>query len=189
SASSTKASPPSRRRAVFRPGSVSNKLTSPSGGTWFVTSCVPSAAMPAVRSKTASIAKTWSASYVRRTASPTRLESPMPETSTSFLPSLLLFLGAAVVAVPLFKRLGLGAIVGYLVAGVAIGPSGFRLFTDTGVIVHIAELGVVLLLFVIGLELQLPRLLSMRKDIFGLGATQLATCGLAFALVAGDFGL
>ena len=77
----------------------------------------------------------------------------MHETSTSFLPSVLLFLGAAVVAVPLFKRIGLGAMVGYLAAGVVIGPFGFRLFADTQTITHVAELGVVLLLFVIGLEM------------------------------------
>jgi glutathione-regulated potassium-efflux system protein KefB len=113
----------------------------------------------------------------------------MHETSNSFLPSLLLFLGAAVIAVPLFKRIGLGAILGYLVAGVAIGPSGFRLFTDTASITHIAEFGVVLLLFVIGLELQLPRLVAMRKDIFGLGSLQLGVCALVFGLIALALGL
>jgi monovalent cation:proton antiporter-2 (CPA2) family protein len=113
----------------------------------------------------------------------------MHETSASFLPNLLIFLGAAVVAVPLFKRIGLGAILGYLAAGIAIGPSGFRLFTDTGVIVHIAELGIVMLLFVIGLELQLTRLLAMRRDIFGLGGLQLALCTLAVALAAIVLGL
>src|SRR3954466_8267754 len=104
-----------------------------------------------------------SPSYVRpaRAATPPALpsaERSMHETSQSFLPSLLLFLAAAVIAVPIFKRVGLGAILGYLVAGIAIGPSGFRLFTDTGSILHIAELGVVMLLFVIGLELQVSRL-------------------------------
>jgi monovalent cation:proton antiporter-2 (CPA2) family protein len=113
----------------------------------------------------------------------------MHEASTSFLPSLLLFLGAAVVAVPLFKRIGLGAILGYLIAGVAIGPSGFRLFTDTATILHIAELGVVLLLFVIGLELQLSRLLAMRHDIFGLGGLQMAACTLAIGTLSYWLGL
>jgi len=107
----------------------------------------------------------------------------MEHANTGFLPSLLLFLGAAVIAVPLFKRVGLGAILGYLVAGLAIGPSGFRLFEDTAAIQHIAELGVVLLLFVIGLELQASRLIAMRRDIFGLGGLQLGLC----ALVIGSF--
>ena len=102
----------------------------------------------------------------------------MEHSNASFLPSLLLFLGAAVVAVPIFKRIGFGAILGYLIAGLAIGPSGFALFTDTVTIQHIGEIGIVLLLFVIGLELQLSRLLAMRKDIFGLGGLQLV--GFAF---------
>lgn len=109
--------------------------------------------------------------------------------SGSFLPSFLLFLGAAVLAVPIAKRVGLGAVLGYLLAGIAIGPSGFRLFTDTGTIAEVAELGVVLLLFVIGLELQLPRLLAMRRDIFGLGALQLVVCALVIGLIARLTGL
>ena len=113
----------------------------------------------------------------------------MHETTTSFLPSLLLFLGAAVIAVPLFKRIGLGAILGYLAAGIAIGPSGFALFTDTGSITHTAEFGVVMLLFVIGLELQLSRLIAMHKDIFGLGGLQLAVCAATFGMVAYLLGL
>ncbi|MDQ0470419.1 monovalent cation:proton antiporter-2 (CPA2) family protein [Labrys wisconsinensis] len=113
----------------------------------------------------------------------------MHHASASFLPSLLLFLGAAVVAVPVFKRIGLGAILGYLVAGVAIGPSGLRLFTDTDTILQIADLGIVLLLFVIGLELQLSRLLAMRRDIFGLGALQLGLCALGLGAVAALLGL
>ena len=108
----------------------------------------------------------------------------MEHANSGFLPSLLLFLGAAVIAVPLFKRIGLGAILGYLVAGVAIGPSGFRLFEDTAAIQHIAELGVVLLLFVIGLELQLSRLIAMRRDIFGLGGLQLGLCALVIGGLA-----
>ena len=113
----------------------------------------------------------------------------MDHANSGFLPSLLLFLGAAVIAVPVFKRIGLGAILGYLVAGVAIGPSGFGLFQDTGAILHIAELGVVLLLFVIGLELQVSRLLAMRRDIFGLGSLQLGICALVIGGFAFFFGL
>lgn len=113
----------------------------------------------------------------------------MEHSNASFLPSLLLFLGAAVVAVPIFKRIGFGAILGYLIAGLAIGPSGFALFTDTVTIQHIGEIGIVLLLFVIGLELQLSRLLAMRKDIFGLGGLQLLVCALVIGGIAHAFGL
>jgi glutathione-regulated potassium-efflux system protein KefB len=113
----------------------------------------------------------------------------MEHANTSFLPSLLLFLGAAVIAVPVSKRIGLGAILGYLIAGIAIGPSGLALFTDTASIQHIGELGIVLLLFIIGLELQVSRLLSMRRDIFGLGGLQLAVCTLVIGGIAHAFGM
>ncbi|RFB78649.1 monovalent cation:proton antiporter-2 (CPA2) family protein [Methylovirgula sp. 4M-Z18] len=113
----------------------------------------------------------------------------MEHANGEFLSSLLLFLGAAVVAVPIFKRLGLGAILGYLIAGLAIGPSGFGLFTNTTSIQHIAELGIVLLLFVIGLELQPSRLIAMRRDIFGLGALQLGVCALVIGGIASALGL
>jgi glutathione-regulated potassium-efflux system protein KefB len=86
-------------------------------------------------------------------------------------------LGAAVIAVPLFKRAGLGSVLGYLAAGLAIGPFGLRLFTDPQAILHVAELGVVMFLFVIGLEMQPSRLWSLRRDIFGLGVAQVAVCG------------
>lgn len=82
------------------------------------------------------------------------------------------------VAVPLFRRLKLGSILGYLAAGVVIGPHALRLFTDAEAIMQIAELGVVLFLFVIGLELNLSRLWAMRRDIFGLGAGQLVFTGI-----------
>lgn len=91
----------------------------------------------------------------------------------SFLPPILIFCAGAVVAVPLFRRIGLSSVIGYLAAGIAIGPSGFNLFSEPATISGVAELGVVLLLFVVGLELKLPRLYSMRQDIFGLGAAQL----------------
>ena len=83
-------------------------------------------------------------------------------------------LGAAVIAVPLFKRAGLGSVLGYLAAGLAIGPFGLRLFTDPQAILHVAELGVVMFLFVIGLEMQPSRLWSLRREIFGLGVAQVA---------------
>ena len=99
------------------------------------------------------------------------------DSSSSELVAAVALLGAAVVAVPIFKRIGLGSIVGYLVAGVAIGPFGLKLFREPGQILSVAEFGVVLLLFVIGLELKPSRLWSLRADIFGLGAAQVIVCG------------
>ena len=89
----------------------------------------------------------------------------------SFLPPVLTFCGAAVVAVPLFRLLGFSAVLGYLAAGVAIGPSGFRLIGDPETTATVAELGVVLLLFIVGLELKLPDLWSHNclTKIFVLG--------------------
>jgi glutathione-regulated potassium-efflux system ancillary protein KefC len=85
----------------------------------------------------------------------------------------LTYLAAAVIAVPLARRLGLGAIIGYLGAGFAIGPWGLRVVTDPSQIVDLAEFGVVLMLFLIGLELEPKRLWSMRRPIFGWGSAQL----------------
>ncbi|BDX07390.1 monovalent cation:proton antiporter-2 (CPA2) family protein [Planctobacterium marinum] len=94
----------------------------------------------------------------------------------------LVFLGAAVIAVPIFKRLKLGAILGYLVAGLIIGPSVLNLVSDPDTILHFAELGVVLLLFVIGLELEPQKLWRMRNQIMFTGGGQLAiTAFLIFA--------
>ena len=87
-------------------------------------------------------------------------------------------LGAGVVAVPLFKRLGLDSVLGYLAAGLVIGPFGVGLFSDPQTIIHVAELGVVMFLFVIGLEMQPSRLWSLRGEIMGLGVLQVGSCGL-----------
>ncbi len=100
----------------------------------------------------------------------------------SFLQQALIFLAAAVVAVPLFKRLGLGSVLGYLAAGMVIGPWGIRAISDVDNILHFAEFGVVLLLFLIGLELQPARLWELRKSVFGLGGLQVIGSG---ALLAG----
>nr|WP_207189596.1 monovalent cation:proton antiporter-2 (CPA2) family protein [Rhodobium orientis] len=99
----------------------------------------------------------------------------------------MVLLAAAVIAVPIFKRLGLSSVLGYLAAGIAVGPSGFRIFTDPAEILHTAELGVVFLLFVIGLELKPSLLWSMRRDIFGLGTLQVVVTGavLTAASLAG----
>jgi len=92
--------------------------------------------------------------------------------------SALVFLAAAVVAVPIFKKLKLGAILGYLVAGVVIGPSVFNWIDDPNTILHFAELGVVLLLFVIGLELEPHKLWQMRNQILFTGGSQLLVSAL-----------
>ena len=101
------------------------------------------------------------------------------------LPAVAL-LGAGVVAVPIFRRAGLGSVLGYLVAGIAIGPFGVGLFQDPESILSIAELGVVMLLFIIGLELKPSRLWGLRHEIFGLGLAQVVVCGglLAGAAIA-----
>ncbi len=95
-----------------------------------------------------------------------------------------IFLGAAVIVVPIFKRLGLGAIIGYLVAGALIGPAAFRLVTDVEAISHLAEFGVVLLLFIIGLELQPARLWSARWRILGLGGAQVGLTAAVLGAIA-----
>ena len=92
---------------------------------------------------------------------------------TSWLQTSLVYLCAAVVAVPLSRLLGLGSILGYLAAGMAIGPWGLRLVTDAQTILHVAEFGVVLMMFLVGLELQPRRLWAMRGPIFGWGSVQL----------------
>ncbi|GAA0540951.1 CPA2 family monovalent cation:H+ antiporter-2/glutathione-regulated potassium-efflux system protein KefB [Rhizomicrobium palustre] len=87
--------------------------------------------------------------------------------------TLVVLLAAAIIAVPLSRRFGLGSILGYLVAGIAIGPSGLRLVTDVEQIAGVSELGVIMLLFLIGLELRPQRLNALRKDIIGLGLGQM----------------
>ena len=89
---------------------------------------------------------------------------------------IVILLGTAVIAVPLFKRIWLGSVLGYLAAGLFIGPFGLGLFSDPQAILHVAELGVVMFLFIIGLEMQPSRLWSMRGEIFGLGLAQVAVC-------------
>jgi glutathione-regulated potassium-efflux system ancillary protein KefC len=84
---------------------------------------------------------------------------------------IILLLGA-VIAVPIFKRLGLGSVLGYLAAGTIVGPWGLALIGDVESILHFSELGVVMLLFVIGLELKPSRLWALRRSIVGFGSTQ-----------------
>jgi len=94
-----------------------------------------------------------------------------------FLEEAAIFLGTAIIAVPLFRRLGFGSVLGYLAAGVVIGPWGLGLIGNGENILHFAELGVVFLLFIIGLELQPSRLWVLRKQVFGLGLAQVLTTG------------
>lgn len=101
----------------------------------------------------------------------------------SLLSSVAIFLAATLIAVPLFKRLKLGAILGYLVAGVLIGPSVFNLIVDPATILHFAELGVVLLLFVIGLELEPATLWRMRNQILMSGGSQLSLSALLIGAI------
>ncbi len=102
---------------------------------------------------------------------------------------VVILLAAGIAAVALFKRLGLGSVLGYLTAGLLIGPHGLGFFDDTEAILSVAELGIVMFLFVIGLEMQPSRLWKMRRQIFGMGAAQVATCGTLLTLVGIASGL
>ncbi len=98
-------------------------------------------------------------------------------------------LAAGVIAVPIFRRLGLGAVLGYLAAGVLVGPYALRLFDDPDAILHVAELGVVMFLFLIGLEMRPAKLWAMRRDIFGLGFAQVVFCTALLGGMAWAFGI
>lgn len=117
------------------------------------------------------------------------LKSMAVEGGHEFLTAAGLFLGAAVIAVPIFKRLGLGSILGYLAAGAMLGPAVFGVIENPASILAISEFGVVLLLFIIGLELEPRRLWSMRRDIFGLGLAQVMLTGPMIAVIVHAFGL
>ena len=97
----------------------------------------------------------------------------------NWLSNSFIYLSAAVLAVPLSKALGLGSIIGYLAAGMAIGPWGLRLVTNVEDILHFAEFGVVLMLFLVGLELEPRRLWALRRPIFGWGSAQVLGCAAA----------
>lgn len=101
----------------------------------------------------------------------------------------LIFIGASVILVPLFHRLSLGSVLGYLTTGILVGPHGFKLIGGSEGVLHFAELGVVLLLFMIGLEIQPSRLLKMRKELLGLGGLSILFCTTAFGLIGMSFGL
>src|SRR5690606_11980941 len=110
------------------------------------------------------------------------------EGDASELAKVVVLLGAAVVAVPIIRRLGLGSVLGYLAAGLVIGPFGLGLFRDPHTILHTAELGVVMFLFIIGLEMRPSHLWGLRKEISGLGSLQVLICGLLLTGVGVAFG-
>jgi len=105
------------------------------------------------------------------------------EHAPAWLLSSLIYLGAAVLVVPLSKALGLGSIIGYLAAGIAIGPWGLGLVSSVQEVLHFAEFGVVLMLFLVGLELEPDRLWSLRRPIFGWGSAQVAGCAAVLFVV------
>ncbi|WP_181423422.1 monovalent cation:proton antiporter-2 (CPA2) family protein [Halomonas heilongjiangensis] len=109
--------------------------------------------------------------------------------ATGLLLNALIFLAAAVLIVPVFKRLGLGEVLGYLAAGVVIGPSVLALVPDAEAVLQFAQVGIVFLLFVIGLELKPARLRVMRKAVFGFGSLQVAVTTALLALAAWSLGL
>lgn len=111
------------------------------------------------------------------------------EHAPTWLVNSFIYLSAAVIAVPLSKALGLGSIIGYLAAGIVIGPWGLGLVTNVEDILHFAEFGVVLMLFLVGLELEPRRLWSLRRPIFGWGSAQVLGCALLLSLVALAFGV
>jgi len=106
-----------------------------------------------------------------------------------FLVQATVFLAAAVIGVPLLKRLGLSSVIGYIVAGAAIGPWGLKLAGDVESVRGYAEIGIVLLLFLIGLEVLPSRLWELRRSVFGLGAAQVAATGTVLGLAAWALGV
>lgn len=111
------------------------------------------------------------------------------EHTPAWLINSFIYLSAAVIAVPLSRALGLGSIIGYLVAGIAIGPWGLGFVTNVQDILHFAEFGVVLMLFLVGLELEPKRLWSLRRPIFGWGSAQVLGCVAAIFGMALVFGV
>lgn len=111
------------------------------------------------------------------------------EHAPAWLTNSFIYLAAAVVAVPLAKKFGLGSIIGYLAAGIAIGPWGMGLVTNVQDILHFAEFGVVLMLFLVGLELEPGRLWNLRRPIFGWGSAQVLGCAALLTGAAMLFGV
>lgn len=108
---------------------------------------------------------------------------------SSQLIEIVALLSAGVIAVPVFKRLKLGSVLAYFVAGLAIGPFGIGFVSHPETILHVAEFGIIMLLFVIGLEMRPAKLWSLRREIFGLGAAQVTLCGALLTLAGMAAGL
>ncbi|CAG2133939.1 Glutathione-regulated potassium-efflux system protein KefC [Cupriavidus yeoncheonensis] len=107
----------------------------------------------------------------------------------SLLLDAVLFLGAALIAVPISVRLGFGSVLGYLVAGVALGPSALGLVKEVDPVFHVSELGIVLMMFVIGIEMDVRKLWKMRQSIFGYGGLQVLLCAALLAIAFIAFGV
>ena len=108
---------------------------------------------------------------------------------SGFINQTLIFIGASVLMVPIFHRLGFGSVLGYLMGGLIVGPHALGLIQDSESILHFAELGVVLLLFIIGLEIQPRKLWSMRGELMGLGLVQVLLCTSIFGAIGHFAGL
>lgn len=106
-----------------------------------------------------------------------------------YIQQALIFIGASVVLVPIFRYLGFGSVLGYLIAGVIVGPHALKLIGDSESVMQFAELGVVLLLFMIGLEIQPFKLWSMRKHLLGVGGMQIVFTTIIFMVIGKCFGL
>lgn len=107
----------------------------------------------------------------------------------SFINQALVFIGASVILVPLFQRLGFGSVLGYLIGGILVGPYGLKLVRDAENVMHFSELGVTLLLFIIGLEIQPRKLWSMRQHLLKLGSLQVVLTSAVFMLIGNALGL
>ena len=105
----------------------------------------------------------------------------------NFLIQFFIFLAAAVVAVPLSKKLGLGSVIGYLIAGIVIGPYGLSLIGDIDAVMHFTEFGVVMMLFLVGLELKPSLLWKMKTPILGMGGMQVGLTALAIGVISSFF--
>jgi monovalent cation:proton antiporter-2 (CPA2) family protein len=108
---------------------------------------------------------------------------------TSLIDQTLVFIGSAIIMVPLFHKIGLGSVLGYLIAGILVGPFGLAFIKDSNSVLHFAELGVVFLLFIIGLEIQPLKLWSMKKKLIGLGGMQILLCTTLFTIIISYLGL
>src|SRR5256885_6811591 len=107
----------------------------------------------------------------------------MTEPLSQPLSQVLILLAAAVFAVSVVRRMGLPAPLAYLAVGLTLGPHAFAVVSDSGTTRLLAELGVAFLLFTLGLEFSLPRMIAMRREVFGLGAAQVAATATVFALI------